>query len=122
MLPTTNGNKSRVAVQKKSIFCSDNPCFSKAPQVHIGTGEYEWQEIEDDSLMMIHGPQGGWHMLGSIWLAIQLKIVEVSFQIFTLDDVMISDNNYRVAMIMEEECVGYYWNVWIFKCWRIGRW
>ena len=89
--------------------CSENPCYSKTPQVHIGTGEYEWKELsEGDSVMMVHGPQGGWHMLGSIWLENSAQIVEVSFQIYTMENIVISDNNYRVAMVMEEECVGFY--------------
>jgi hypothetical protein len=89
--------------------CSENICYSKSPELQIGTGEYTWESLEEnDPVMMVHGPQGGWHMLGSILVKNSNQIVEVSFKIFTENDVLISDNNYRVAMIMEEECQGYY--------------
>ena len=33
----------------------------------IGTGDWEWQELEDgDGIPVIMGPQGGYHMLGSV--------------------------------------------------------
>ena len=90
-------------------MCSENPCFAERPEIQIGSGEYQWEDLDEyDPVMMVHGPQGGWHMLGSISLHNSNQVVEVSFQIFTSDDIMISDNNYRVAMIMEDECEGYY--------------
>ena len=37
------------------------------PEVLLGTGEYEWEDLsEGGSVYVIFGPQGGYHLLGSI--------------------------------------------------------
>ena len=37
------------------------------PTALIGTGDWEWQELEDgDGIPVIMGPQGGYHVLGSV--------------------------------------------------------
>ena len=43
-------------------------CASSAiPAVEIGTGEIEFQPLDDgDMLDIIQGPQGGFHLLGSL--------------------------------------------------------
>ncbi len=38
-----------------------------APQALLGTGEWEWEALSDgDEIYVIQGPQGGWHLLGSV--------------------------------------------------------
>ena len=38
-----------------------------APQAKLGTGEWEWEEVSDgEDIYVIQGPQGGWHLLGSV--------------------------------------------------------
>ena len=59
--------------------------------------------------MMIHGPQGGWHILASLQIHGMMDIVEVQYTIEHLaTGVLVSDNNYRLAVISEGECTGYY--------------
>ena len=86
------------------------PCWQRTPQVNIGTGEYVWETIEElDPVVMVHGPQGGWHMLGSVQVKNTLPIIEVDFVITEESSgAQVSSNHYRVAMIMEDECSGYY--------------
>ena len=86
------------------------PCYERTPKLTIGTGEFHWSDLgAGDLLTMVHGPQGGWHMLGSMRLQNTLQIIEVDFTITDLESSEeISSNHYRVAMIMEEECDGYY--------------
>ena len=37
------------------------------PEVLLGTGEYEFETLEDgDEIDIVYGPQGGYHLLGSI--------------------------------------------------------
>jgi hypothetical protein len=37
------------------------------PQVLLGTGEWDWEPLEEGDLMpVIQGPQGGHHLLGSV--------------------------------------------------------
>jgi len=38
-----------------------------APQAELGTGEWEWADLLDgDEIPVIQGPQGGFHLLGSV--------------------------------------------------------
>ncbi len=38
-----------------------------APDVRVGTGELAWEALgEGDALTVVHGPQGGYHVLGSV--------------------------------------------------------
>jgi hypothetical protein len=59
---------------------------------------------------MVHGPQGGWHMLGSVRISNMSEIVSVHFLITHQDSgVVVADNTYRVATIYDEaSCEGYY--------------
>ena len=58
---------------------------------------------------MIHGPQGGWHILASIRTHGMMDIVEVHYTIEHLDTgTFVSDNIYRLAVVSEGECTGYY--------------
>jgi len=86
------------------------PCEERTPTLLLGTGEIQFEPLEvDQMLTMIHGPQGGWHMLGSVRLINTKQIVEVYLTITDMDSgVTVSDNHYRVAMIMNEECDGFY--------------
>ena len=37
------------------------------PEVLLGTGEYEWEELtEGGNVYVVFGPQGGYHLLGSV--------------------------------------------------------
>ena len=46
-----------------------------------------------DSLVMVHGPQGGWHMLGSVYLENTQSVVEVEFTITDLiSEVVVASN------------------------------
>ena len=87
-----------------------HPCYVEPPALTIGTGEFEWQDVlPNDSLVMVHGPQGGWHMLGSVRLQNIKQIVEVYFTITDISSgVVVADNYYRVALIMEDDCNGFY--------------
>lgn len=88
----------------------DVACFDIPPQLFVGTGEHEYLSLEpEQEIVMVHGPQGGWHMLGSIYLTHTLSIVEIDYSITDLESgVMVSNNHYRVGLVMEDECSGYY--------------
>jgi hypothetical protein len=97
--------------------CGDKPdtgtelgCFDSPPEAEIGSGEGEWVSLsEGDPVTMVHGPQGGWHMLGSLWAANVEQIVEIEFTI-TVEETgaVVSDNKYRVALVPDGECAGYF--------------
>ena len=79
--------------------------------IEIGTGALNFQAlVEHDPVTMVHGPQGGWHMLGSVRTHGMDSIVTVNYWI-TADghgDAVVSDNRYRVAQVMDEDCSGYF--------------
>ncbi len=86
-------------------------CFSEDPVLSVGTGEREFSAISNgDPITMVHGPQGGWHMLGSAQTTHMTDIITVHFTItHDRSGVVISDNTYRVATVYDEAtCTGYY--------------
>jgi hypothetical protein len=87
------------------VDCKDLP-----PRVEVGTGETEFRPLLAlEPVVMVHGPQGGWHMLGSVRVHNMDPIVEVHFTIHDEPSgVQISDNTYRVAVVQDRECTGYY--------------
>ena len=85
-------------------------CFDAIPSIEMGEGERTFELFEEPyESMMIHGPQGGWHILASLQIHGMMDIVEVQYTIEHLaTGVLVSDNNYRLAVISEGECTGYY--------------
>jgi hypothetical protein len=77
---------------------ADPSCFGDAPALTIGSGEYEWVDLSQQSpVTMVHGPQGGWHMLGSARIDHTEPIVRIYFTIKVKDfGVVIADNFYIV--------------------------
>jgi len=75
----------------------------------IGAGDDVYEDLEEGAChTMVHGPQGGWHMLGSVRACHTFDVVYIHFEIFDVESKMrISDNTYRVKMEMEEDgCCG----------------
>jgi hypothetical protein len=76
--------------------------------VEIGSGEFTFVELEPlDQVEMVHGPQGGWHILWSVILSgteptAQLRgiITDVA------SDVVVSDITYNVKLDPVDECSG----------------
>ena len=85
-------------------------CAGLAPSLVVGTGEREFETLDEgDEVIMVHGPQGGWHMLGSIQLFNTSPIVEIDFTITDIQSgAVVSSNYYRVGLLMEDDCNGYY--------------
>lgn len=89
----------------------DPVCRCEEASVTIGTGEFVWEDLGDDApLTMVHGPQGGWHMLGSARVCGTRSVVTIHFTI-THDEseTIVSDNTYRVALVSDPGgCCGHY--------------
>ena len=86
------------------------PCSERPARVEVGTGENIFESlVEAEPVVMVHGPQGGWHMLGSVRTHNMHNIIEVHYTVTDVSSgVVVSDNNYRVAVVEDEECSGYY--------------
>ena len=83
-------------------------CETAQPTAVIGTGEYAWEPLEPgDEITMVHGPQGGWHILGSARIGAMYDNVEIHY---TITDVpsghVVSDNNYFVQQVSLDDCEG----------------
>jgi hypothetical protein len=91
----------------------DGPCAGDA-RVEIGDGTDPFVPIaEGASVTMVHGPQGGWHMLAGVRVTNTDDIVSIHYTIHTVPDgVPVSDNNYRVQLRDEGNCQGTYWNMY----------
>ena len=83
-------------------------CETAAPTAVIGTGEYAWEPLEPGTeITMVHGPQGGWHILGSVRIDGMYENVEIRY---TITDVpsgqVVSDNDYFVQQVPLDGCEG----------------
>ena len=83
-------------------------CFTADPVLEIGEGAAVFQSFnEDREAMMVHGPQGGWHIEVALSLENVLQIMEIEYKIEHLPTgIFVSENYYRIAMIMKGECSG----------------
>ena len=85
-------------------------CEEQPPSLEIGTGDGEFIELaENEPVVMVHGPQGGWHMLGSVRTHNMHNVIEVHFTVTDVESgVVVADNRYRVAVVEDGDCTGYY--------------
>lgn len=86
-----------------------DPCAAFDPfTLELGTGEETFETLEDGQpVMMVHGPQGGWHMLASARLENTTERVELHFVITHLDSgVVVADNTYKTRLETTGECQG----------------
>ncbi len=85
-------------------------CACAEAAVEVGSGDTTYEALaEGSALTMVHGPQGGWHMLGGARFSNLYEIVSIHYTIeIAADGTVISDNNYRVQMVMDGECTGFY--------------
>ena len=85
-------------------------CLALTPDIEIGTGELSFESLSEGApVVMVHGPQGGWHLLGSLRFENLKQIVEIDFNVYDeVSGVQIVDNHYRAAMLLDGDCSGYY--------------
>lgn len=65
--------------------------------------------IDGSGATMVHGPQGGWHVLASALAERTDDIIEIIYSI-TVDDsaTQVSWNRYYVQLVRTDECSAYY--------------
>jgi len=88
----------------------DVECQCELPTAQVGEGDYEFVSVPDGSeVTMIHGPQGGWHILGAIRVENILPIISIHYTITDdLSGVVVSDNKYRVMTVRDTDCGAFY--------------
>ena len=87
-------------------------CFAAAPAIDVGPGAAGFEPLSDgDPLVMVHGPQGGWHMLGSVRTHNMKPIVKIHFNVSVLETgVEVADNDLYVQTLPDgdDPCAGVY--------------
>jgi hypothetical protein len=80
-------------------------CFADPPESEIGTGDVAFIPLHDgDQVPVIHGSQGGNHLLGSVRVHHLDPIALVHFSLTSEEGVLISDQTYRIALLDEGDC------------------
>jgi hypothetical protein len=89
---------------------SPQGCLARTPSIEIGTGEQIFEPLSEGApVTMVHGPQGGWHLLGSLRFTNLKQIVEIDFTVYDgQSGVVIVENTYRAAMLLDGDCSGDY--------------
>ena len=94
----------------------NDPCLEQAPTAEIGTGETQWIDLADgDGVTMVHGPQGGWHILASARVAHMGRNVQIQTTIVDIQsEATVADNTYDVALQMDSDCGGHYTGMYAY--------
>jgi hypothetical protein len=111
-----------IGVMSAMISCADikdvtseltGDCMVDPVVIEVGQGELEFSMLSDgDEVMIVHGPQGGWHITGSIRVTGIGQIGRVNFRIQDMESgVYVTDYWYNVAMVMEDDCTGTFVNM-----------
>jgi hypothetical protein len=87
-----------------------DPCACEPAAVEVGGGEDAFVPVSDGAeAVMVHGPQGGWHVLASARFANTSETVTIHYTIEVPSlGAVVSDNVYKVYMLRDGECGGYY--------------
>lgn len=84
-------------------------CGEAAATVEVGTGEDTFTPLADgDPLTMVHGPQGGWHLLASARVTDTRSVVAITYTAATAAGVQVVWNRYVVDLVPEAGCTGVY--------------
>ena len=88
----------------------DPACDCYEPEVKVGGGADHFEEVADGAAVtMVHGPQGGWHVLGSARISFTVPLVRIHYEIEVPGRaVRVSDNNLSVMIVEDSACSGYY--------------
>lgn len=83
-----------------------DPCLAQPPRAEAGTGETEFVPLEDgDPVVVVNGPQGGQHILGSLRTWNTDGVVAVRYTLtLAIEGTVLSDQTYRIQMFEEGEC------------------
>ncbi len=89
--------------------CTDLPAT-----IVVGQGAEAYEPLNDgDSATIVHGPQGGWHILAAARVANTRDVVTFTYTIHLLpDNQPLSWNQYRVQIVPFDTCTGDYFGMY----------
>jgi hypothetical protein len=88
----------------------DTGCAAAGPSLDVGGGALAFEPVDELSdAVMVHGPQGGWHVLGSARVWNTTPIVRLNYTI-TVErtGARVSNNDLYVQLVPEPPCAGVY--------------
>jgi hypothetical protein len=85
-------------------------CFASDATIDVGTGSAGFEVLEqDDPVVMVHGPQGGWHLLGSVRTHNMTDVVRIRFEVVVAESgFVVADNSLYVQTLPDGDCTGVY--------------
>ena len=95
--------------------CTD-PCGCDGATLEVGGTDYDddgrpvWVEMPEGSEQtMVHGPQGGWHVLAAARVRGTAEVVTLVYTInYPEKDAQLSAGTFKVMLVADDECGGYY--------------
>lgn len=109
--PTTSDDSNPLIHDSKNDPPPDpDPCLTETALADVGTGDREFEALTDgDDIPVIHGSQGGNHILGSLRLWHMAPIVLIHYTLTLVEgEILFSDNLYRLQMLPEDTCQSVY--------------
>jgi hypothetical protein len=113
----TSAGPAGKADSAAAVDTADLPCDQRTPTVTLGGSSVDelgrpiWTEMPEGSEQtMIHGPQGGWHILASADVQSTDPIVTLVYTITwpAHDDAQLSWSSVQVMLVDDDRCGGYY--------------
>lgn len=87
-------------------------CFADAPSIEVGTGADAFEPLDPGApVVMVHGPQGGWHLLGSVRTHNMEDVVRIQFVVTVASSgEEVANNSLYVQTLPDPDdpCVGVY--------------
>ena len=92
----------------------DPDCAVQPATLLVGQGADAYEPLADgDSATLVHGPQGGWHVLAAARVANTRNVVTFTYTIQLLpDNQPLSWNQYRVQMVPYDTCTADYFGMY----------
>jgi hypothetical protein len=108
-----------LALTLGAVACAGQPslpdaCANTGPSAELGTGEDAYEPLEAGAEhTMVHGPQGGWHLLFAMQLTAMAPVVEAWLTVTDRPTgELASEAHFRVGTTTTGECTAVYTNMY----------
>jgi len=83
-------------------------CADAAPSLRLGTGDVALEPLDPGATVdLVHGPQGGWHLLVSVGATGTADAVHLGLQLTELaSQQLVADSAYDLLLVRDTACEG----------------
>lgn len=93
-------------VSLAAVACDSGPCGRRTPQAELTQGAAPTVPLEDgDGIVMVHGPQGGWHLSLGVMVTDPDPFVIVDIDVEGAGEVVVA-NHYEFVLDEHDGCTG----------------